>query len=104
MFSFSFPLAVILQVVVPQEQVFGEGVEVQRVAFVGFAVGIHGLAQILEGRGEPRLARSVVGVEQDEFLVLQLLPQIRGEGVEAFERRCVTHDSLALHQRGKELL
>ena len=97
------PLAVIREIVVPHEQVLGEGVEVECVALFGLAIGVDDFAEALEGRGQPCLARSVVGVKQDELLVLQLLPQVCGEGVEVRERRCVSHDSLPV-QRGKELL
>ena len=61
------------------------------------------LAEILERRGKPRLARAVVGVEQDEFLGLQLLPQMRGRGREA-RRRSVCRSCLTLLQRREELL
>ena len=96
------PLAVIREIVVPHEQVLGEGVEVECVALFGLAIGVDDFAEALEGRGQPCLARSVVGVKQDELLVLQLLPQVCSEGVEVRERRCVAHDSLPV-QRGKEL-
>ena len=38
------PLAVILQIVVPREQVFGEGIEVERVALFGLVIGVHDFA------------------------------------------------------------
>ena len=90
------PLAVILQIVVPRKQVLGEGVEVERVALFGLAIGVHDFAEVLEGGGQPGLACAVIGVEHDELLVPQLLPQVCSEGVEVRERRCIAHDSLGI--------
>ena len=77
-------LAVVLEVVVPAEQVLGEGVEVERVAVVA------DLAEVLELGGKARLPRAVVGVEQDELpailsVAIHLIPQVLGEGRQVSE-------------------
>ena len=53
------PVRIACQIIVPVEQVFGEGVGIQGIASVVL------LAHVLEGHGQPRLAGAVVGVEND---------------------------------------
>src|SRR5665811_921801 len=88
-------LAVALQVVVPREQVFGEGVEVERIAFI-FIFRV--LAKVLELRGQARLAHTVVGVEQDELLVLQYFAQVLGQRGQVVEGYRFSHGLLLLRR------
>jgi len=69
-----YALAVVLQVIVPGEEVLGEGVEVEGVARLVF------LAQVLEGHGKARLAGAVVG--EDENSLFLLLTQILRQRIE----------------------
>ena len=65
-----------------EEQVFGEGVEVKRVAHVRSRHRcLQDYTEVLEGGGQPGLAYvPLIGVKQDELLVLQrLVTQVRGE-------------------------
>jgi len=66
------PDGVAIQIVIPGEQIFGVGVEIER---IGITV-VLSLASILELHGKPRLARTVVGVEQDEVRGLRRVVQI----------------------------
>ncbi|WP_419601670.1 hypothetical protein, partial [Thiolapillus sp.] len=60
---FQHPLTVVLQIIVPEKQIFGEGVEIECVARNIFTILIYLLAQLFEGHGKPRLTGAVVGEE-----------------------------------------
>ena len=80
------------------EQIFSEGIEVERVArlFVPLAL----LADLLEGHRQPRLAGTVVAVEQDGLLLFQHLPKMRsqrGQVDENLTRRHSTAPSMICH-------
>jgi len=89
------PVAVVGQVVVPAEQVFGEGVEIERVARRDPAVRFAGLALVLEGHGKARLAGAVMGEDQRAFLVVggDALAQMNGQIIERGEGSGVGHGS-----------
>lgn len=66
-------LSVALQVVVPGEQVFSEGVEVERVALL---LIFRVLTEVFKLRRQACFAHAVVGVEQDTFFVLQVITKV----------------------------
>src|SRR5690606_21220957 len=62
-------LAVVLEVVVPDEQVLGESIEIECVTRDDLAIVIRLLAQFLEGHREACLAGPVVGEDKCDLLV-----------------------------------
>lgn len=64
--EFQYALAVAYQIVVPGEQVFGEGVEIERIILTAL------LASILELHREAGFTRAVIGIEQNVFIFWQV--------------------------------
>ena len=74
--------SVACEIVVPSEQVFGEGVEVEGVGDTPGILLRLALPLVFELHREPRLAGAVVGVEEGEICTAKIIPQLSRECLE----------------------